>query len=240
MNPIKVLKNWFAELHQDFGDEMPNPNKTGTIIDKVSRALNTQIVKYLGAGNNGVAFSAADGDVVKYTIDKNEAMLWHRLKNVDLKGIARLKNVLNLSSSKTGDSFIYVVKVEYVAHDLSPQQAKMVSKVLNGVVDKGGRGNVDREQFIVNRSVNLVNGFEDLAEQDPDFEYIPDMIMDLADKHKAHIYDLQPDNFKKNADGKVVLIDPSIPDLIGDVQHPERILFEDKVTFTLESTNILI
>jgi len=240
MNPIDVLKKWLVKLHDDFGDTMPDPSKADAIINVVPQYFNTSLINYLGAGDNGVAFKTADGDVVKYTIDKNEAMLWHRLKNMDMKGIAKLKDVVRLKSSKTGETHLFVVRVEFVAHDISPEQGKMVRIALNKGKEPDGRTGLSREQYVANRSVKLMSAFDELAEADPDFEYIPDMIADLADKHNAHVYDLQPDNFKKNKEGKIVLIDPSVPDLIGDVDHPQDFLFEDKVNMALECKDVYV
>ena len=241
MNPTDVLKNWLIKLHDDFGDKMPSPDKADAIINVVPNYFNTSLIRYLGAGDNGVAFKTEEGDVVKYTIDKNEAMLWHRLKNMDLKGIAKLKDVVRLKSSKTGETHLFVVRVEFLAYDISPKQSEMVRAALKKAMERGNsRTELSREQFVNNRSAKLMGAFDELAEIDPDFEYIPDMIADLADKHGAHIYDLQPGNFKKNKDGKIILIDPSVPDLIGDVQDPQDFLFEDKVNMALECKDVLI
>jgi len=241
MNPNSILKKWLFDLHQDFGDKMPSPDKADAIIDVVPKLFNTNLIAYLGAGDNGAAFKTADGDVVKYTIDKNEAMLWHRLKNMDLKGIAKLKDVVRLKNSKTGETHIFVVRVEYLAYDISPQQGEMIRAALKKATERDdNRTGLSREKFVTNRSVKLMGAFDELAEADPDFEYIPDMIADLADKYGAHVYDLRPDNFKKNKEGKIVLIDPSVPDLIGDVHNPQEFLFEDKITMALESRNFLL
>ncbi len=82
--------------------------------------------------------------------------------------------------------------------------------------------------------------FEDLAEQDPAYQLIPDLLADLADKHQAYIYDLRADNFKTNNDGKIILIDPSVPDLLGTNTHPQKILFEHKLQYILQTTTIKI
>lgn len=82
--------------------------------------------------------------------------------------------------------------------------------------------------------------FEDLAEQDPAYTLIPDLLADLADKHQAYIYDLRADNFKTNTNGQIILIDPSVPDLLGTKTNPQKILFEHKLEWVLKTITIII
>lgn len=236
MNPTVKLQNWLAELHDQFGDKIPTVEKHPRIVNAIKRATGTTLKRYLGAGDNGIAFETNDNSVIKLSIDKNEAILWNRLRDTELPGIAKLKDVFNLVSQETGPTLIYLIHAEYVAHDLSPQQTQQVGSLLRTIKVMGtGRS---KEEYVTDRTIRYINFFEDLAEKHPEFDLIPDMLMDLADKHKAHIYDLRPDNFKINNDGKLVLIDPSVPDLIGKIENPEPMLFEDQVAFILEAKSI--
>ena len=237
MEQYSILHKWLSELHDQFGEKIPHPNKSQTIVAKVEQALNDNIAKYLGKGDNGIAFKTKNGDVIKYTIDKNEAILWNRLKNQDLPGIAKLKNVINLTSSKTGDTYLYVIQVEYVAHDLTETQKTQINQILKKQQPLTA---TNKNNYISNRTANLMVDFEDLAEQDQSYELIPDLLADLADKHKAYIYDLRADNFKRNKKGQIILIDPSVPDLLGEIKHPEKILFEEKLRLIEQSSYIVI
>lgn len=239
MDQYVKLQNWLEELNTQFGDKIPEPEKIPQIVSKVEQTLNSRITQYLGQGDNGIAFKANDKSVIKYTIDKNEAILWNRLKNEDLPGIAKLQNVLNISSSKTGDTYLYVIKVEFIAYDLTQQQKQQINQILKKNTQPISR-EMSKNNYIAQRTANMMAEFEILAEQDPAFELIPDLLADLADKHRAYIYDLRADNFKKNRKGQIILIDPSVPDLLGDVKQPEKIMFEDILNLTEKSKYIII
>jgi len=235
MNPYTILQQWLTELHQQFGDKIPNPSKIQQIVTKVEQTLNDKLEKYLGKGDNGIAFQTTNNNVIKYTIDKNEAILWNKLQNQDLPGIAKVQNILNLTSSKTGDTYLYVIQVEYIAHDLTPTQKQQINQILK---NQPTPTPTTRKNYIQNRTANLMVQFEDLAEQDPAYSLIPDLLADLADKHQAYIYDLRADNFKTNNDGQIILIDPSVPDLLGTNTHPQKILFEHKLEWALKTKTI--
>jgi hypothetical protein len=191
----------------------------------------------LGAGDNGIAFLANDGDVIKFTIDRNEAALWQRLKGQQQKGIITLKNVSNISSSQTGPTLIYVVKAEYAPYPVTDEQAELIRNAKNAATDK------IREYFKTNRrtpeiyhksrAIELVKQFEIVAASDDAFEKIPDMISDIADRFGGYIYDIEPSNFRRNNNGDVVIIDPSAPDLVGDIEQPEPLAFESKIVTAL-------
>jgi len=193
--------------------------------------------EYLGKGDNGIAFKTTNNNVIKCTIDKNEAILWNKLRNQDLPGIAKVQNILNLTSSKTGDTYLYVIHIEYIAHDLTPTQKNQINQILK---NQKPPTPTTKKNYIQNRTANLMGQFEDLAEQDPAYQLIPDLLADLADKHQAYIYDLRADNFKTNNNGQIILIDPSVPDLLGTNTHPQKILFEHKLEFVLKTTTIQI
>ena len=237
MNPYHILQQWITELHEQFGDKIPEPQKTQQIVTKVEQTLNTKLEKYLGKGDNGIAFKTNDNSVIKYTIDKNEAILWNRLQNQNLPGIAKLKNVIHLTSSKTGDTYLYVIHVEYIAHDLTQTQKQQINQILK---KQPPPTQTTRENYISNRTANLMAQFEDLAEQDQSYQLIPDLLADLADKHQAYIYDLRADNFKTNNNGQIILIDPSVPDLLGKITHPQTILFEEKLNIVLKQITLVI
>lgn len=212
----------------------------------VTNTLKATPTKYLGAGDNGIAFLADDGDIIKFTIDKNEALLWHRLKSKNQTGITHLKDIYNLSSSKTGDSVVYVLKAEFAPHPVSRKQSELIRA---GVIE--ARENTqadlrkmgvqrDKDLYMSRRTINMVKQFQKISEIDPNFSEIPELLMDLADKHGGHIYDLQPDNFRRKSTGQVILVDPSVPDLVGDIHNPLNLMYEDKVELAFFTRRIFI
>ena len=246
---LVILKNWLIDRHEEFGDETPSPQHVNDVIRVVTHHFGTTPVKYLGAGDNGAAFLADDGDIIKFTIDANEAILWNRLKNRNVPGITNLKEIANLSSSKTGDSPIYVLKAEYAPTPITPQQAKLIRTAqetaaaatkadLQALKAKGIPQKEIQERYKTRRAIRFVQQFEEIAAQDNEFAKIPALIMDLADKYGGYIYDLQPDNFRKNLNGEVILVDPSIPDLTGDIVKPQKLLYEDKINLTFDVIRI--
>lgn len=241
---MNKLKQWFIELHSEFGDEVPPPEAFNDVIRVVHGAFGATPVKYLGAGDNGIAYLANDNDIIKFTIDKNEALLWHRLKAKTQSGITQLKEVANLASSKTGDSHVYVLKAEYAPNPVTPQQGRLIQHAAEAArqateADLRRMGSKrTTELYRIRRTINFVRQFQEIADQDPAFEEIPGLLMDLADKHKGYIYDLQPDNFRRNINGNIILVDPSVPDLVGDIQNPQTLLYEDKLELILSSRRI--
>jgi len=203
------------------------------------------LTKYLGSGDNGIVYEADDGDIIKFTIDKNEALLWARLKNKKVPGIIILKDVINLSSSKTGDTHVFVIKAESAPHDVTQEQSKLIQnayKETNHQTQqdlKKLRITGNKEAYINRRAINFVRAFQKIADIDQAFANIPGMIMDIADKHQAFIYDLRPDNFRLNKDGMVLLTDPSVPNLVGSHAEPEELTYEDKIDLTLGTIQLL-
>jgi len=237
MDPYTILKNWLSSLYEQFGNKIPQPDKTQQIVTKIENLLNDKLKRYLGKGDNGIAFATTNDNVIKYTIDKNEAILWNKLKNQNLPGIAKVQNILNLASSKTGDTYLYVIHVEYVAHDLSQSQKQQINQILK---DQKPPTPTTRKNYIQDRTIYLTSKFEDLAEHDKAYELIPNLLMDLADKHQAYIYDLRADNFKVNDDGYIILIDPSVPDLLGKNIDPQKVSFEHKINYALETSIVIV
>jgi len=52
------------------------------------------------------------------------------------------------------------------------------------------------------------------------------------------IYDVQPDNFRLNSNGDVILVDPSVPDLVGDLKNPQELLYEHVLDIIMNSNYI--
>ncbi|MHA2401463.1 MAG: hypothetical protein ACYSYU_00100 [Planctomycetota bacterium] len=245
---IPALKQWFDELGEDFdSSEVPSPDKVDDVISKVFSYFGVTPVKYLGKGDNGIALLTSDGDIVKFTIDRSEAYLWHRLKSKPQSGITQLKDVINLKSSKTGNSIIYVLKAEYAPSPVTSKQARLISQAKDQALKDSQeqltklrqRGVFDKELYWKTRAGNLVKQFSMVADQDDSFRLIPDLIMDLADKVGGYIFDLQPDNFRLNVSGDVILVDPSVPELVGDIQNPQELLYEHLLVLCMNS-NILL
>jgi len=238
------LQQWFNNLYDEFGDDVPKPEDYLKVIEAVTSSMNATPGKYLGSGDNGIAFLASDGDIIKFTIDQNEALLWHRLKSKQQPGITHLKDVANIASSKTGSSIIYVLKAEFAPNPVADNQAKLIRIGVKNASEQTQEDlrkmgvKRDKDLYIARRTVNLVKQFQKIADENHEFEQIPNLLMDLADKHGGHIYDLQPDNFRRKLNGEVVLVDPSVPDLVGEIQHPRDILYEDRLELALITRKI--
>lgn len=234
---LHSLKNWLLDRYEEFGDEVPSPQHINDVIRVVTDHFGAVPIKYLGAGDNGAAFLSNDGDIIKFTIDENEAILWHRLKNKSVSGITHLKEVANLSSSKTGDSLIYVLKAEYAPEPVTPQQARLIRAAKEIAGEEANQrlkamkasGKVSPDDYRMQRALSFIRHFQKIADQDEAFESIPNLLMDLADKYGGYVFDLQPDNFRKNLKGEVILVDPSVPDLTGDIVKPEKLMYEEKL-----------
>jgi hypothetical protein len=237
-NPIYKFKKWLGDLFETIDKNIPDPDKYDKIWKTAFEKFGEEPQQYLGSGDNGIAFVTKADKVVKFTIDRNEAILWNRIKNNEIPGIARVDEILRLSSSLKGDTYIYIIKVEYVAKDLSNKQSQLVRSALLEA-NNSVRSYHTKMDHINDRAVRLVNAFEKIAEIDSTFSDIPNLIMDMADKHGGFIYDLKPDNFKVNNNNKAVLIDPSVPDLIGDIKNPDVMMYEN-VVLKLDTIEILI
>lgn len=245
---IPELKQWFDDLNEDFEEpDVPSSDKVDNIISKVFSYFGVNPVKYLGKGDNGIALLTSDGDIVKFTIDRNEAYLWNRLKSKQQSGITQLKDVINLKSSKVGNSIIYVLKAEYAPSPVTAKQAQLISQAKKKADTDTSQARqrvkssptTTGEYYWKMRAGNLVKYFDILAQQDDSFRMVPDLIIDLADKSGGYIYDLEPDNFRLNAHGDVILVDPSVPDLVGDISKPQELLYEQILELVMNS-NILL
>lgn len=234
------------DRYEEFEHQALTPSQIEKAIYATINRFQSTPVKYLGAGDNGIAFLADDGNMIKFTIDAKEAMLWNRLQKQSISGITHLKDVVNLSSSKTGDSLIYALKAEYAPKSVTKEQEKLIQQGINNAFKTSEKdlksmrtaGNLDKEQYYKKRTSNFINQFQQAADIDSAFENIPKMLKYLAEKG-GFIYDLQPNNFKRNSNNKIVLVDPSIPDLTGDIVSPEKLVYENKLKFVLEISRIL-
>lgn len=228
------LYEWFKEIYEDFEDySVPSPRVIDYAINQVLSFLGTDLKEYLGKGDNGIVFLAEDGDVIKFTIDANEAYLWQRLQGNKEYGIIEVKQVINLASSKTGKSIIFAIKAEYAPYPLSPKERDLVRQTVAKAREVTSKQSStlkgDRDRRIETRTINFIQAFEDLSDQYPQFLPIPAILIEIADRHKGHLFDLQPDNFRKNGLGQVVIIDPSVPDLFGDLPDVQQIFYEHKL-----------
>lgn len=224
------LKKWFQDLYDDFGGKnIPNPDNIDNVIKNTEKTFGAKLIKYIGSGDNGIAFLASDGDIIKYTIDKNEAILWLKLKNDKIPGIAKLKDIIHITD-KNGDGHVYAMKVEYVSNDLTQYQSKLIRTAMNIVHERIDKtGDLSRSERINRRTNLIIEVFNKIADKLNEFKFVPYMIERIAKKHNSYVYDIKPDNFKVNDDGYVILIDPSIPDIFGDSEKPRGIIYEDKI-----------
>jgi hypothetical protein len=240
------LKTWLNDIYEKFGDNVIPPDKIDKVITQIQKHLGTKLGKVIGTGANGIVFVADDGDIVKFTLDAKEALLWARLKNKQVPGIVGLKDVLHIVNKNSQDNYLYVLKADYAPKPLSPTQATKVRQILNQAKPEleklATRARLANraDQYKADRTGHYVNAFQDLAETDPEFSEIPELLMDLADKYGGYIYDLQPDNFRTRLDDTVVLVDPSVPDLVGNYDGPEELFFEEKVEISLRITKYYI
>jgi hypothetical protein len=243
MNVTDSLVDFLTLQNRLSGIGVP-PEKAEIILNKSLERLNLELVQVLGQGDNGIAFMASNGDVVKFTIDKGEAILWKRLLDQKLRGIAGIKAVYNLSSSVLGNTPLYLVQVDFVPYPLTPEQEQMIRKGLELVrlrlreEYKAITGDDRNRKMWELRSMRFANMFDEMAQQDPAFSNIFDLLLDLADKHKGFIHDLHPGNFRVNEEGKIILIDPSIPDLLGDIENPYSLAFESRLDLALKTNKL--
>ena len=241
------FKNWLKQLQELFGNKAPNHEYSDEILSKVLAKFGVELVEYIGAGDNGIVFITNTEEVVKFTIDKQEAFLWHRLKGKELSGITGLRDVINLSSSTKGDSVVYAIKAEYAPNPITAEQESLIraakskaEAAMQRRVIQVRNDEISSDQYIEYRTLSLVTEFQRIAEIDDSLDLVPEMLIDLADKYGSHIYDLQPANFRRDSKGKVVLIDPSVPNLFGTVEKPTELQFENKLAFALEVSYIII
>lgn len=239
MDPYLKLKDWLAELHEQFGDKVPQPDQIESVINAVEKATNAKLTKYLGQGDNGIAFLADDGDVIKYTIDNKEVLLWSRLLGKKQQGIIAVAKTIHLVDKVKGGSYLYVIKADYAPYNVTAEQTKLIRRAFESAIKRSeqslsqSRQSSDPYAHSKNRTQILMDEFEQLAEIDSSFENIPWMLADLADKHGGYIYDLRPDNFRLDSNKKVILIDPSVPDLRGEGTRPAEILYEERLDIAL-------
>lgn len=205
----------------------PRSDKAGKIIDKVSVAAGAKPVNLLGSGDQGIAFKTDQDTVLKFTFDVQEARLW--VQSGDIEGLAPVKGVYILSSSKTGNTIIYAVHVEYIKGALDDKQVKLIRDALAKSRQKLTtymNPNDTPEQYQIKRTRSLIHAFDDVARVDSAFKLVPELLRQLWQRDRNYIYDLGPTNFRVNDKGLVVVIDPSVPDRHKEDPVIDRIMFE--------------
>lgn len=238
---LTELYDWFTDLAQRFGDKAPSVDKIQNVLQAAENHFQTAIVKYIGSGDNGIVFTTADGDILKFTIDRSEALLWSRLKNQSIAGIVSLKDVVQI-----GDSHVYAIKAEYAPNPISRQQIELINQALSAARKQTAsditkyRIAGNQVQYQKRRTLNFVRAFQHVARIDPAFRHVPDMLMNIADKYGAFLYDLRPDNFKLNASDEITLVDPSVPDLRGEFAAPRELAFEELLHMALTCRRLII
>lgn len=230
-------------MHAEFPTSTPNVTKAIEIVKTIEEHINAKITDVIASGDNGIVSKCNNGTVLKFTIDKYEAILWHKIKrnkSQNLHGIVNVHWVAQLFSSSQKDSIIYAVNVDYVANDLTSRQVKLIRTATKNAYDSYSNHSGDsRNSYVYNRTLKLVKEFQKLADVDDKFKYIPELIIDLADKYDSYIYDLHPMNFKVNSEGMVVLIDPSIPDIYGVDENVHKLVYEDISKFDISCCVVL-
>lgn len=224
------------ELSQEFGEYVPSPSKIDDAIRAVNNYFNTEPVEYIGAGDNGIALRTADGGIIKYTIDNKEAALWSKLKGKAVSGLTKLQDIVQLSSSVGGDTYVYVIKADFVPHPLTHKQAQLVRQALRQARKDTSQElqslrvkKASPETRYKRRTNHLVRAFSEISQIDPAFAEVPEMLMDMADQQQAYLYDLEPSNFRRDDDGTIYLVDPSVPDLTGPSHPPSKLMYEHKL-----------
>lgn len=238
---------WLDELASSFSTKAPDPAKTDRILAAVEDHFKVRLTKYLGGGTNGVVFNTNNHTVIKFTIDNKEALLWAKMGDSVSSGINRPHKVAQLASSETGDTIVYVVQTDYIPHPVTRPQAALIRQATQTARDemtsKLSQMRVNKLQPEARykiRTSALVKAFANLGQQDKAFADIPEALINLADKHSSHLYDLQPDNFRLRENGTVTIVDPSAPDITKQSARPEQLMFESKLALSLQCVTIII
>lgn len=195
------------------------------IVKTIENKINTKIIKIIAQGDNGIVCKCDNATVLKFTIDKNEAILWSKIKGEETPGLAEVYWVAQIFSPEQEDSIVYAINVAYVAQDINDKQRDLINQARKQAYAKYStyKGN----SYTYNRTIKLVQEFENIAEIDKSFKLIPQLIINLADKYDSYIYDLHPGNFKVNNEGMVILIDPSVPDIFSVNNTMEQVVYEE-------------
>lgn len=197
-------------------DYAPSPDKFDDIIDTVEEHFGTSPIEYIGAGDNAIALLADNGNVLKFTIDNKEASLWARIGNRQIDGLANLKGIVQLASSKVGGTIIYVMEIEYAPSALSPEQAKVI----------------DIADDKANSMGEFIDIMQKVAKSRQEFSNIPNALIQIRE-FGAELFDFQSDNFRLDKSGMVVLVDPSVPNLQGAKTSPQDLMFEEHLALAL-------
>jgi DNA-directed RNA polymerase subunit F len=126
------------------------------------------------------------------------------------------------------------LKIDFVPDPVTKEQGELIRKAVKWAkakteedITKAGNRSIYKQR----RTLNFVKAFDKLTQIDDSFKLIAELFMNLADKIGAYIFDIQPDNFRVNSSGDIILVDPSVPDLFGDFQKPRKLLYEERLTF---------
>jgi len=244
MKKPQKLYDWLLNLQQDFGDETPDPNKLDNILSEIEKATSAYPIKYLGQGDNGIAFKTNIGTVLKFTIDNKESLLWSQVAGDTITGLALLHNILHLSDKEKGNTLVYVIHVAFIPKPLSRNQHKLLNQTIliaRGINKENARlqsgsNPLKPEQMSKQRTLTFISQFQKAAKKDDSFQLVADMLTNVADRYQSHLIDLQPDNFKVDDVGNLILIDPSVPNIYNNnVNKPTILMFEDKINLALNT-----
>lgn len=200
-------------------------------------------MEFVGGGDNAIALRTDNDTVIKLTVDRDEALLWGMLRNHNIPGMVPSYGAYHLASSETGDTIVYIVHVGYAENELDGRlvslinaaQAKASTDTKDKVIQyktKYGK-HPNPEWYHKRRTIDFVRAFQQAADRDDRLQNIADALITLSDKFGADIYDLTPPNFRIDASGQAVLIDPSVPDLSGPTVPPNKLLFEQRMAIAL-------
>lgn len=223
------LRNWLAWLAEDFDEGIPDPLKVESVLGSVEEEVGVRLTRAIGSCTNGIAFLTASNTVVKFTIDKQEALLWGRLWTNGIPCIADCYGSWQLVSREQGELIVYVVHVEYVPHplgnrlvsllhDAASEYARYVDNIL-----RTGRPVTNSETSAI-----YTNVLRTFANKDRRLNDVVTAMTGLANSG-VYVYDLQPDNFKIAKDGTMKMIDPSTP--VGVRGRVDEIVYESLERF---------
>jgi len=246
MKKPQKLYDWLLDLKQDFGDETPDPDKLDNILSEIKKETSAYPVKYLGKGDNGIAFKTNIGTVLKFTLDEQESLLWSQVVGDTIAGLALLHNVFHLSDKEKGNTSMYVIHVAFIPSDLSDNQSKLLNQTIliaSGINTENARAQLGPnpltpEQFYKQRTLTFIDQFEKAAKRDDSFQLVATMLKKVADRYQSHLIDLKSDNFKVDDAGNLILIDPSVPNIYNNntnANKPTILMFEDKINLALNT-----
>ena len=195
-----------AENNQITEIEIPKYYKyKENFIQKTFRKLNLDYskAKFLGDGNFGVAFKY-ENNTIKFTDQRNDAEMCHKLTNKQLKTICNVYAVYHLKSEEF-ITFDYAIIKEYV-YPLSKPEHDEFEKAYYVYVDVKsylGSGNADYFTYGLNKF------FEGCKSYHIDIKIANFYIEAIQEMKENHIWitDLHEQNIGKRKNGDYVLFD---------------------------------